>query len=166
MREPLKDRERLKHIINAIDIILDRSQNLTYESFTADKVLFGGIVYYTLIIGEAAYNLTKVFKQKFPNTNWTDIERMRHNLVHGYYNVDPEIVWSVIKSDLNPLRQQVAHYLDETNWDEWENNTVCIKESAVHKNLIQTAERMKKRGYDTDEICKITGLGRDEIERL
>ena len=47
MREPLKDRERLKHIINAIDIILDRSQNLTYESFTADKVLFGGIVYYT-----------------------------------------------------------------------------------------------------------------------
>ena len=91
---------------------------------------------------------------------------MRHNLVHGYYNVDPEIVWSVIKSDLNPLRQQVARYLDETNWDEWENNTVCIKESAVHKNLIQTAERMKKRGYDTDEICKITGLGRDEIERL
>ncbi len=40
------------------------------------------------------------------------------------------------------------------------------KESAVHKKLIQTAERMKKRGYDTEEICKITGLNRDEIERL
>lgn len=32
--------------------------------------------------------------------------------------------------------------------------------------LIQNAERMKKRGYDTDEICKITGLSREEIERL
>lgn len=31
---------------------------------------------------------------------------------------------------------------------------------------IQTAERMKARGYDITEICKITGLTRDEIERL
>ncbi|MBR3455882.1 MAG: hypothetical protein IKH26_11195 [Bacteroidaceae bacterium] len=26
--------------------------------------------------------------------------------------------------------------------------------------------RMKQRGYDTDEICKITGLSRDEIKTL
>lgn len=32
--------------------------------------------------------------------------------------------------------------------------------------LEHIAERMKRRGYDTDEICKITGLGRDEIETL
>ncbi|MBR6176989.1 MAG: DUF86 domain-containing protein [Bacteroidales bacterium] len=166
MREPLKDRERLEHILNAIDVILDKSQNLTYESLTADKVQFGGIVYYTLIIGEAAYNLTKVFKRKYPTTNWTEIERMRHNLVHGYYNVDPEIVWSVIQNDLHPLRQQVSRYLAEIDWDAWEKTEFVIKESAVHKNLIQTAERMKKRGYDTEEICKITGLNRDEIERL
>ena len=166
MREPLKDRERLEHILNAIDVILDKSQNLTYESLTADKVQFGGIVYYTLIIGEAAYNLTKVFKRKYSTTNWTEIERMRHNLVHGYYNVDPEIVWSVIQNDLHPLRQQVSRYLAEIDWDAWEKTEFVIKESAVHKNLIQTAERMKNRGYDTEEICKITGLNRDEIERL
>lgn len=41
-----------------------------------------------------------------------------------------------------------------------------IKETAVHKSLIQTAERMKQRGYDVSEICKITGLTRDEIESL
>ena len=41
-----------------------------------------------------------------------------------------------------------------------------IKETAAHKSLVQTAERMKRRGYDIEEICKITGLGRDEIEVL
>lgn len=41
-----------------------------------------------------------------------------------------------------------------------------IYESAAHKSLVQTAERMKLRGYDTEEIYKITGLGRDEIEAL
>ena len=94
------------------------------------------------------------------------IAKMRHNLAHGYYQVDPDIVWSVIRDDLKPLREQVARYLAETDWDEWEKNVVVVKETAVHKNLVQTATRMKQRGYDTDEICKITGLPREEIEGL
>jgi uncharacterized protein with HEPN domain len=42
---------------------------------------------------------------------------MRHNLAHGYYQVDADIVWSVIQHDLQPLREQVARYLDEVDWD-------------------------------------------------
>ncbi len=67
---------------------------------------------------------------------------------------------------LPPLREQVVRYLSDTDWDEWERNEVVIKETAAHKSLVQTAERMKRRGYDVEEICKITGLGRDEIEAL
>jgi uncharacterized protein with HEPN domain len=91
---------------------------------------------------------------------------MRHNLAHGYYQVDPDIVWSVIRDDLKSLREQVTRYLADTDWDEWEKNAIVMKESAVHKSLVQTARRMKQRGYDTDEICKITGLSRDEIKTL
>ena len=43
---------------------------------------------------------------------------------------------------------------------------MVVKETAVHKNLVQMATRMKQRGYDTDEICKITGLPREEIEKI
>ena len=50
--------------------------------------------------------------------------------------------------------------------DRLEHSEVVICESAAHKSLVQTAERMKRRGYDTEEICKITGLERDEIEAL
>ncbi len=60
----------------------------------------------------------------------------------------------------------VACYLANTDWDEWEKNEVVIVETATHKSLTQTATCMKQRGYDTDEICKITGLSRDEIEGL
>jgi hypothetical protein len=60
----------------------------------------------------------------------------------------------------------VARYLEETNWDEWTKNEVVIIETATHKSLAQTATRMKQRGYDTDEICRITGLPREEIEGL
>lgn len=68
------------------------------EDLTADKVLFGGIVYYTMIIGEAAYNLTKAFCKIHPETPWGQIAKMRHNLAHGYYQVDPDIVWSSFKT--------------------------------------------------------------------
>ena len=92
--------------------------------------------------------------------------KMRHVLVHDYYQIDSLSVWKVIKEDLQPLREQVASYLADTDWDEWEKNEVVIVETATHKSLTQTATRMKQRGYDTDEICKITGLSREEIEGL
>ena len=38
---------------------------------------------------------------------------MRHFLVHGYYQVDPEEVWNVIEQDLLPLKEQVEKYLAE-----------------------------------------------------
>ena len=117
MREPLKDKSRLEHILVAIDTILEKSKDLTYESLVADKIVFGGIVYYTMIIGEAAYHLSKPFKEKYNETDWVQITRMRHNLVHGYYQVDPDVVWFVLQDDLKPLREQVTRYLTETDWE-------------------------------------------------
>lgn len=93
---------------------------MTYEDLVADKIQFGGIVYYTMIIGEAAYKLSRVFKATFTATNWEVIANMRHHLVHGYYQINAKDVWNVIQYDLKPLREQVALYLTETDWDAWE----------------------------------------------
>lgn len=166
MREPLKDRSRLEHIINAIDTILERSKGLTYEDLTTDRILFAGIVYYTMIIGEASYNLSKPFKKRYNETEWPEITKMRHNLVHGYYQVDPDVVWSVIQDDLVPLRDQVTRYIKETDWEEWEKNNQVVVESAVHKNLVQTATRMKNDGMTPQQISRYTGLTVEEIDDL
>ena len=91
---------------------------------------------------------------------------MRNILVHDYYKIRLNEVWKVVKEDFQQLREQVARYIAETDWEEWEENEVVVVESAVHKNMVQTARRMKQRGYDTDEICKIMGLPREEIEAL
>ena len=91
---------------------------------------------------------------------------MRNVLAHDYYKLKIQTLCEVASHDLPLLQEQVVRYISETDWDEWEKNEVAIVETAVHKNIIQTAERMKSRGYNTTEICKITGLTRDEIERL
>lgn len=119
MREPLRDKERLSHILEAINIILERTESLTYDSLITDKILFGGIVYYTMIIGEASYKLSRAFVAAHPEVPWQDITDMRHHLVHGYYQVDAPIIWDVIQHDLQPLKEQVEHFLSTIDWNEW-----------------------------------------------
>ena len=166
MREPLKDRIRLEHIQNAINNINQYIHGKSIQQLTDDSMLFYAVVKNIEIIGEAAYHLTKVFCKEHPETPWKDVVLMRNVLVHDYYRIDYKEVWKVIQEDLPPLLDQVTQYLAETNWDEWEKNEIAISESATHKALIQMATRMKSRGYDVNEICKITGLSRNEIDWL
>ena len=166
MRENVRDRDRLEHIVEAITNILDFAEGKTKEELEADKLRYYGIVKNIEIIGEASYKLTRAFCNQHPETPWEFIAKMRHVLVHDYYQINPSEVWAVIQDDLSPLRDQVTNYLADTNWDEWEKNEVVITESATHKALMQTARRMKSKEYDVNEIMSITGLTAEEIEAL
>ena len=166
MREPLKDRIRLEHIAAAADNIARYTHDKTYDDLQADDMMCYAVVYNILAIGEAVYHLTKAFRVAHPDTPWDVIMRMRNILAHDYYKLKLQTVWEVVQHDLPPLREQVARYLTDTDWNEWEKNVVVISETATHKSLIQTAYRMKQRGYDVNEICKITGLSREDIESI
>ncbi len=167
MREPIKDKDRLQHILDAIDNIFELTKDTSSDILHANKIQFYGIVKCIEIIGEAAYFVTKAFRNKHKETPWEQIIKMRHVLVHDYYRIKEDEIRYVIVDNLTPLREQIARYISETNWDEWEKQTLDLEsESSAHKTLIQTAIRMKSRGYDTNEICRITGLSRDEIDEL
>ena len=166
MRENVRDRDRLEHIVEAIDRILAFADGKTKEELEADDLKYYGIVKNIEIIGEATYMLTRAFCAQHAETPWEFIAKMRHVLVHDYYQINPSEVWAVIQDDLRPLREQVAEYLADTDWDEWEKNEVAITESATHKTLMQTARRMKSKGYEVKEIMSITGLTAEEIEAL
>ena len=166
MREPLKDRIRLEHIQTAINNIFQFTEGKTIEQLNDDTMLFYATVKNIEIIGEAAYHLTRAFCQEHPGTPWRDVMLMRNILVHDYYKIRLKEVWKVIKEDLQPLRDQVARYLTETDWEEWEKNEVVITETATHKALIQTAQRMKKDGMTVLQISRYTGLTAEEIDGL
>lgn len=166
MREPLKDRIRLEHIQEAISNVISFTEGKTRDDLSKDKMMFYAVVKNLEIIGEAAYRLTKTFRNEHNQTEWSGIIRLRNVLVHDYYQVNLQTVWDIISHDLTPLQEQISHYIKDTDWAEWERNEIAVAESAVHKNLIQTATRMKSRGYDVNEICKITGLSREEIEEI
>ena len=166
MREPLKDRIRLEHMAEAADKIARFTANKTYDDMLSDDMMCYAVVYNILAIGEAAYHLTRAFQEEHPETEWEGIMRMRNVLAHDYYKLNIQTVWEVVQHDLPPLREQITHYLADTDWSEWEKNSVAIAESAVHKNSVQSALRMKKDGMDIRLISRYTGLSTEEIEKL
>ena len=113
MREVIRDKERLQHILDSIDRIQNRVPTLDLESLTQDVLIYYGVVKSIEIIGEAVYKLTHDFKNAHPQTAWEDIEGMRHVLVHDYYNILPERVLHDIENDLPPLKAQIEQYLSE-----------------------------------------------------
>lgn len=123
MREPIRDRERLLHIIEAADLVIEHTKDVTYEKFLSDKLLYGALVYYTMVIGEASYKLSPEFTTQYNDTPWSDIAGMRHHIVLGYYKVDNRVVWNIITNDIPTLRTKVQQYLDEINWEQWESQT-------------------------------------------
>ena len=113
MRERIIDKERLEHILAAIDVLEKGGQRHTIEEAEEDAIIFFGFVKQVEIIGEATYMLTKQFRAAHPETEWEVIEGMRHVLVHGYYTITPHKVWHVIQNDLPILRPQIERYLKE-----------------------------------------------------
>lgn len=113
MREPIRDKARLEHILAAIAQVKEYTKDLTSEELSSDLLHLHATVYNVQVIGEATYKLTNEFKASHPDTPWAMIEKMRHILVHDYYQINKEILWTVITDDLPPLETQVKAYLEE-----------------------------------------------------
>lgn len=113
MREAIKDRGRLEHMLTAIANVEEFTQGITLDDFVKSKVLFFAVVKNIEIVGEATYMLTKEFKQSHQSIPWIVIEKMRHVLVHGYYTVSPEKVWDTVQEDLPILKEQIVALLNE-----------------------------------------------------
>jgi uncharacterized protein with HEPN domain len=107
MREKPRDKERLNHMIEAIDNIFEFVNNKTFNDYINNKMLRFAVVKNLEIVGEAAYLLTKDFKSHNTSIEWNDIIGMRHILVHGYYQIKDEIIWVTIESELLPLKEKL-----------------------------------------------------------
>ena len=121
MREPVRDKGRLEHMLGAIDRVLGYMEGRSFDDLPKDKIEYYGIVKCIEIVGEAAYKLSKEFKLANSSTPWVVIEKMRHVLVHDYYMIDENEVKYVIEDDLRPLREQIEKYIKETDWEQWGN---------------------------------------------
>lgn len=105
--------------MQAIERLRTHAGNLSKDELEKDVLRYYGIVKNIEIIGEAASMLTDEFKKTHTEVPWRSISNMRNFLVHEYFQVDSDVVWNVIQSDIVELRKYVVNYLNDTDWEKW-----------------------------------------------
>ena len=165
MRERARDKGILQDIIeysNNVTMLID---GYSFESLVSDKRTYYSVMKNVEIVGEAAYMLSKAFKDAHPETPWKIVQGMRHVLVHDYANVVSETLYDTAVNSIPELRKQVEKYLAETNWDEW----VATEDTGIAQNdatNTEIARRMKNDGMDASLISKYTGLSVEDVEKI
>lgn len=86
---------------------------VTLERLSEDFIIRHALTWNVMIIGEAANKLSKEFCSAHPNTDWRAIAGMRHVLVHDYYQINEEELFSVITDDIEPLKAQIQEYIKQ-----------------------------------------------------
>lgn len=105
--------EYLRHIMDEIEYLIDRSANLTKEDFLDDETLKRAFVRSIEIIGEAVKKIPPDFKQKYLYIEWRAMAGMRDKLIHDYFGIDYEIVWDVVTNKIPTLRLKIKEILDK-----------------------------------------------------
>ena len=81
------------------------------EDLDKDDKLALSVVRLLEIIGEAANNVSDEFQQEYHQIPWRLIGTTRNRLIHGYFDVDLDIVWEIVRSDLPNLVSQLKAIL-------------------------------------------------------
>jgi len=112
MREKIRDKGRLEHILESINYVIDFTEGISFEDFKADVKTRFAIIKNLEIIGEASYMLTNDFREQNSEVPWRKVIGLRHVLVHGYYQIKFETLWEIIEKDLLPLREKIQKLYD------------------------------------------------------
>ena len=104
------DRELLRHVLEAIERIEKRTGR-GRQAFESDDLIQTYAVHHIQILGEACRSVSAELKESHPEVPWKKIVGMRHILVHHYFEIDTDVVWSVIEKELPTLKRALAQIL-------------------------------------------------------
>ena len=111
--ERVKNAQRLTHILEAIRRIRRSLSGVDKDAFAIDEDKQGNVVHCFEIIGEAANHVADEIVDANPGIPWAAIIGMRNNLIHGYNEIDYEIVWDAAQNDLEGLEESIEQILSE-----------------------------------------------------
>jgi uncharacterized protein with HEPN domain len=98
----------LDHAVEAIEMARGR----TRADLDNDRQLNLALVRLLEIVGEAAGRVSDKTRECHPDIPWPEIVSLRNRLIHGYDEVDFDILWEIIQSDLPRLVSRLEEILD------------------------------------------------------
>ena len=98
-----RDSIRLRHMLDAAKEALSFTSGKSRTDLESNRMLVLSLVKDIEIIGEAASQVSEEFKASYPQIPWQEIIGMRNRLIHVYFDVDLDVLWSTVTKNLPQL---------------------------------------------------------------
>ncbi len=102
-------RQILSHSKEAVQLSVGKSRS----DLNSDRLLNLALTRLLEIIGEAANRVPEQVQSQYPQLPWLQMIGLRNRLIHGYDQVDFDILWNIIKQDLPSLISQLEKILPD-----------------------------------------------------
>lgn len=102
-----RDAECLTDIREAIRRINAYIAGFSFEQFMKDTKTQDAVIRNLEVIGEATKNLSSRLRRSYPDIPWKEMAGVRDKMIHHYFGINYDIVWTLAKEDLPQLLPQI-----------------------------------------------------------
>lgn len=102
----------MSEIRDAMSRIITYTAGSTYQDFVADSMLRDAVIRNFAIMGECVKHIPFSFQKKYRNVPWQRMLALRNFIVHEFFDVDDEILWEIIQSDLEKNARDIEQLID------------------------------------------------------
>jgi uncharacterized protein with HEPN domain len=109
----------VEDMIEAIDKILRYLDTVDgLKEFLQSEMVIDAVTRNYEIIGEAANQIPKAIKDKYPELPWRQMYGLRNFAAHDYHRIDPQILWEIAEDHLIENKIQLENILDQERQNE------------------------------------------------
>ena len=105
------DALRVRHMLESAKEAVAFARGYYRADLDHDRKLMLALVRSIEVIGEAARAVSSECRRNAPDIPWKVIAGTRDRLIHGYFDVDPDVVWEIVTKHLPPLIPQLKQLL-------------------------------------------------------
>ena len=102
-----KDGPYLKHMLDAVAKIEGYTRGVEREAFMSNAMIQDAVVRNLEIVGEATKKLSSETRQLYPEIPWSQVAGTRDRLIHAYFDLDLNEVWTMVERDIPRLKSTV-----------------------------------------------------------
>ncbi len=107
-----RDKERLRHILEALGKIEIYTANLSVDEFLNDSKCNEAVLFQLSVIGEAIVHVSKTILDKY-HYPWHTVRAQRNVIAHEYFGIRLDMIWNVVHNDLPGLKTMIIKILSE-----------------------------------------------------
>ncbi len=103
----------MRDMLDAAEKAMSFVDGMNMEEFLGNDEKIFAVTRALEVIGEAAKHVPASVKHRYPDVPWRAVAGTRDKLIHAYFDVHSELLWSTVEDDLPVLRAALMRVLED-----------------------------------------------------